>query len=244
MSRTRLNLFSLGSASALPPQTYKKFPPNWWPRPWAVVRNLDEGQRAMEEQNLMAMFRGGEFSHRQTDCPVLSSFKGTKNTWGMSNRSWFWFGDQQARAACFTVAEAVCGCGLWPRRQAQLPGMARRQDGAGGPAAWCGSPPAPASHGLNFTCPTAFPGGRVRKAGAQTRPCLGPPPRGEAAPVWSPAERRGRAKPSRTVPCSAVPGRSAVALAAAPRARLSGCGRRGEGSESDGAFPPEKSEVK
>ena len=42
----------------------------------------------------------------------------------------------------------------------------------------------------------------------------------------------------------AVPGRSAAALVAAPRARLWRCGRRGEGSESGGAFPPEKSEVK
>lgn len=62
-----------------------------------------------------------------------------------------------------------------------------------------------------------------------------------------PAEKRRRAGASphgAGGPSRAVPGRSAAALAGAPGARLSGCGRRGEGNESGGAYPPRKSEVK
>lgn len=68
------------------------------------------------------------------------------------------------------------------------------------------------------------PAGGAREAGAPARLC--------------PAGRRGRTERSR-----AVSGRSAAAIAGAPRARLSGCGRGGEGSGSGGTFPRRRAKL-
>lgn len=161
----------------------------------------------------------------------------------MSNRSWLRFRDQRARASSFTVPEAVRGCGSPPRRQAQPPATARRHGGGGRlPLGVAAPSPPPACRHIAHLPPAEvpLPDSFPRTKGAGVRP----PPRGEAAPGGSPAGRRGRAKRSGAAPHRTAPGRSAAALVPAPRARLSGCGRRGEGSESRGAFPPEKSEVK
>lgn len=121
-----------------------------------MVRSLDGTQRSVQEQNLMAMFSdGGDFSHRKADCPVLSHVKGTKNTWEMSNHSWFWSRDQRARAVLFTVW-------LWLMTSTPLPGTVRRQR-----SAWWGSAAIPHSSRPTFPwqmlpCPRAFPGGKVR----------------------------------------------------------------------------------
>jgi len=168
----------------------------------------------------MATFRGGAFSRRQTDCPVLPNLTGAKHTRGMSNRSRFRCRDRRARAARFAVAEAACGGARRPRRQAWCPG-------ARGPAPWRGSTPRTGLPQASLHLPDGLPPGK-----GCGRPELKP------ALAWG-APRGGAGGPSRT-----VTGRRAVALVAAPRARLSGCGRRGEGSESGGAFPLKKSEVK
>lgn len=158
-----------------------------------MVRNLDEGHRSTEEQNgndqgwgpfpptdgLSAVIQDRGYQEHSRDVKLLSVLIRRSATEG--------------RTLC-------CGRGpVWLRLTA--PGaMARygpRQGGARGQHA---PHQPPTFHGLNFTCPTAFPG-----AGCG-RPSSNPPlPRAaaprEAAPVGSPAGRRGRAELSRAEPC-------------------------------------------
>lgn len=152
---------------------------------------------------------------------VLHNAKAPKNTRGTSNYSWFWCRDEQVKAMCSTALETVCGCRLWPNTRRNSPLRARTKRAGLGSERQHPQPrraaPLPPQQ---LPCPA----GGAREAGAPARPC--------------PAGRRGRAERSR-----AVSGRSAAALAGAPRARLSGCGRRGEGSGSGGTFPRRRAKL-
>lgn len=159
-----------------------------------MVRNLDEGQRSTEEQNgndqgwgpfpptdgLSAVIQDRGYQEHSRDVKLLSVLIRRSATEG--------------RTLC-------CGRGpVWLRLTA--PGaMARygpRQGGARGQHA---PHQPPTFHGLNFTCPTAFPG-----AGCG-RPSSNPPSPRAAAPRGSGAGRepRGAARAGRAEPGRAVP---------------------------------------
>lgn len=127
---------------------------------------------------------------------MLSDVKGTKNTRGMSNRSRLRFRDQRARASCFTVAEAVRGWGLRPRRQAQPPATARRHGGGGRlPLGVAAPSPPPASRHIAHLPPAEvpLPDSFPRTKGAGVRP----EPKPAFASGRRPGGKRRRAGPPR-----------------------------------------------